>query len=251
MKKLQTFRKIAQLIFLIILFTPFNNNLRQLGLFILVATLLIGPFYCGWMCPFGAVNDFTDIISKKLKIKKIKLPVSITKYSRYIRYVLFGLSLLGLNLTRQIDARHGLIDFVGGRTLTIILITVTVLFLLSSIFIERLFCNLVCTEGARYGVLGLMRLFSIKRDSSTCIDCKKCTKVCPMNIQVAEVKTHVRDAHCINCLECISTCPKEGALKFGRVQLSQLKKIDYFAILTAIIIFIKFLILISSNTGKH
>lgn len=251
MKKLQIIRKLVQLVFLIIIFTPVNKSLRQLGLIILLGTILIGPFQCGWMCPFGILNDLTSFIARKLNIKRVKIPYSISKYSRYIRYILLALSLIGVNIAGQLDAKHGLLDVLGGKTVLAVTVTATLIFLISSVFVDRLFCNLLCVEGARSGAFGLMRLFSIKRDSNKCVGCQKCTKACPMNIQVSKVDSHVRDAHCIDCMECISSCPKEGALKFGFVEFSSLKKTDYISIILGSIILIHFITLMMSAGGKH
>lgn len=85
-----------------------------------------------------------------------------------------------------------------------------------SFFVDRPFCSYLCTEGARYGLLGKLRLFSIKRNESSCVNCKKCDKVCPMNIEVS--KQHVvQDGQCISCFNCIESCPQKDTLKIGKV----------------------------------
>lgn len=85
-----------------------------------------------------------------------------------------------------------------------------------SFFVDRPFCNYLCTEGARYGLLGKLRLFSIKRNQSSCVNCKKCDKVCPMNIEVS-TQTIIQDEQCISCFNCIESCPKKDTLKIGKV----------------------------------
>ena len=65
-------------------------------------------------------------------------------------------------------------------------------------------------------MLGKLRLFSIKRNESNCVNCKKCDKVCPMNIEVS--KQHVvQDGQCISCFNCIESCPQKDTLKIGKV----------------------------------
>lgn len=85
-----------------------------------------------------------------------------------------------------------------------------------SFFVDRPFCNYLCTEGARYGILGKLRLFSIKRENSSCVNCQKCNKVCPMNIEVSKSEV-VQDPQCISCLNCIESCPVKNTLKVGSV----------------------------------
>jgi ferredoxin len=67
--------------------------------------------------------------------------------------------------------------------------------------------------GAFLGILNKISLFRIKRDDSTCTHCNLCSKVCPMNIDVAKLKSVYR-AECINCMECVTVCPtKKDTLK--------------------------------------
>jgi polyferredoxin len=74
------------------------------------------------------------------------------------------------------------------------------------------------TEAAKYGVLSMTRIFSIKRDEDSCISCRKCDKACPMNIQVSK-HDQVRNGQCINCMKCIETCPVPGTLNYSKVKL--------------------------------
>ena len=80
--------------------------------------------------------------------------------------------------------------------------------LLGSLFIERPWCKYFCPYGALLGVFNKFRIFKIKRSPSTCISCNKCTKACPMNIDVAKQGT-ITDLQCISCFECTSqrVCP--------------------------------------------
>ena len=89
-------------------------------------------------------------------------------------------------------------------------------FLVIALFFERPFCNYVCSEGIKFGVASLTRLFTIKRNAATCVNCQRCNQACPMNIQVSAGKS-VRNAQCINCFQCIAACPANGTLSYGNV----------------------------------
>ena len=99
---------------------------------------------------------------------------------------------------------------------------IMIFYLILSVFFERAFCNYLCTEAAKYGILSMLRIFSIKRDESSCINCKKCDQACPMNIQVS-AHDHVRNGQCINCMKCIHVCPVPGTLRYAKVK-SPLRK---------------------------
>lgn len=87
-------------------------------------------------------------------------------------------------------------------------------FILLSLFFNRPYCRYFCSEGARYGLLSLARIFTIKRDEEKCINCGKCSRSCPTQIDVAS-KKHIRNFQCINCFKCIEACPVKGALKYS------------------------------------
>ena len=53
-----------------------------------ILTLLTGRVFCGWICPLGAVNEYVSAGTRKLGIKKIKLPPAVDKYLRYLKYVI-------------------------------------------------------------------------------------------------------------------------------------------------------------------
>ncbi|MDC7223179.1 MAG: 4Fe-4S dicluster domain-containing protein, partial [Spirochaetales bacterium] len=98
-------------------------------------------------------------------------------------------------------------------------------FLLLSLFTDRPYCRYFCTEGARYGALSMGRLFSIRRNTESCINCKLCDRACPMGITVSQVK-HVRNGQCVNCFECIAACPKKNTLSYGWVFQKSAKEND-------------------------
>lgn len=154
-----------------------------------------------------------------MKIPKVMIPEKIEKWIRYSRYILLALTLSGFGLIFFITSPNQ--TFSGLLTFNIAYLSIGLwlllgLFLIVSLFIDRPFCRYFCSEGARYGILSLGRLFSIKRNEKTCISCNQCNKKCPMQIKVSG-KKHIRNGQCINCFECIAACPVEQTLSFGWV----------------------------------
>ncbi len=210
--------------------TGFFINLKITMLIILVLTLLSGAFYCGWICPYGFVQDIFNKIGSQLGIKKKKMPIRIHKILVFSRYIILVLLLLiTSNLIFNImslDPRANFASLLLGNTISLVSIILICFFALISLFFQRPFCNYLCFEGAKYGLISSLRLFTIKRNISACVNCKKCDQSCPMNIQVSKCK-NLKSLQCINCFQCITNCSIEGALKYGKATIKTHEKIKY------------------------
>lgn len=107
------------------------------------------------------------------------------------------------------DPQGGLRNLVGW--LYFVKIGILLLVVLASISIKRPFCRLICPIGALYSVFNKFSLMHLKV-SATCKTCERCTKVCPMDI---EVHRNANQLECIRCLECKYACmPKNVQVKF-------------------------------------
>ena len=211
---MQILRLFVQIsIMLLVVFFGFKNG--RLGNYLVPFILFFGVFYCGWICPFGSIQDIIGKIATKLKIKRFKCSQKIQKHLVYLRYFLYTLVVVKL-ISMSWNPRGRFGDILNGIELNELLYTIVVVFLIASIFIDRPWCNYFCEKGAFYGLLSTFRIFGVKRDNNTCIHCHKCDKVCPMNILV-ESTDFVNHLNCIGCLECISNCPKK-CLKYAKKQ---------------------------------
>jgi len=239
MKKIQDYRFAVQILFLILTSTSFIINFRITLIIILILTLLSGVFYCGWICPFGFVQDVFSHIGTAFGIKKRKMLRSVHKILKYSRYILLGFVILsGFDLIFSIltfDPRINFTSIISGTLISTTGSVVIILFVLVSIFFERPFCNYFCVQGAKYGILSILRPITIKRNEKICIGCKKCDLICPMNIKVSNIK-NLRDPQCINCFQCISSCPVEKVLSYGKIKINKEERKRYIIILITIII---------------
>lgn len=207
------------LIYSALLFTAVIYKSFTLILIFFASSLIFGSFHCGWLCPFGLIQDLASRLARLLKLPRIRIPRSWDKYLRFMRYILLGLSFAGLGFTYYLNQPYGatmsiLSGYAGSIEIAAWLLLGS--FIVLSLFTERFFCRYFCTEGAQYGLLSMGRLFSIRRSESSCINCGACDKACPMGIKVSDIK-HVRNGQCTNCFECIEACPVNNTLTYGWV----------------------------------
>lgn len=189
---------------------------------IILATALIGRYFCGFFCSFGAMGDLLWFISKKTIKPRTRLSEkadAILKYLKYavLLFIVIGIWILGLV---SIDSMSnpwnifGIYSSVTSWTSIQYLLTVGGLLLLlimaGSLFVERFFCRYLCPLGAIFALTSRFRLFNIKKKRDNCGSCRVCTNVCSMGIPLHRYDK-VTSGECINCFACTSQCPRKNA----------------------------------------
>ncbi|MBN1646515.1 MAG: 4Fe-4S binding protein [Spirochaetales bacterium] len=185
----------------------------------IVLTVLGGNFFCGWLCPFGTVQEWLGKLGSKLVKKKLKLPFKLHRTLSLFRYIIFGLLFFGFWYVYFVNDPYSTFQaLLSGATAYLPLISFVVLglFLVLSAFFERPFCTFLCSDGGQYGLLGMFRIFTIKRNSKKCNSCRICDSVCPSRVNISAY-SQVRSAQCTNCFKCIKSCKTKKALIFGPV----------------------------------
>jgi polyferredoxin len=188
----------------------------------IILAIGFGPVFCGWVCPLGSFQEWLSKIGKRIFKKRYNnfIPAKIDKYLRFTRYIILALVVFNTATTaklmfQDIDPYYALFNFWTNEVaITAYLILGATILL--SLVIERPWCKYACPYGAFLGIFNLFRIFKIKRNKSTCIDCKACDRACPMNIKVSEKKS-VLDHQCISCMKCTSdaACPVKGTVDFS------------------------------------
>ena len=219
-KKLQLIRNLVQISIFILLIAGFYSKIRPGFIILLPLAFVAGNFFCGWICPFGSAQEFVGKLGSLVFKKKFKTPTILQKYLQYSRYLL---AIATLFLATQAILDLGFLNsyktfmtYAAGKNITILALTIMISFLFIGMFFERPFCNYFCPEGIRHGLLSLGRIFTIKRAPQTCISCRKCDQICPMQIKIS-TSANLRHAHCINCFKCLSACPVAKTLTYGKV----------------------------------
>ena len=196
-----------------------QNTFSEAGAKFDIGTL-VGRAVCGWLCPFGFFQDLLN----KIPSKKFR-GFSWLKYLKYVILLLFVVILpvfwiddfdMGVPTFCKYICPAGTLE--GGIPLVLLQPTlraqlgwlftwkIGLLFLLVvlSVFFKRPFCRWFCPLGAFYGLFNKFSLLQIKLDSNKCINCGKCSRVCPMNLDVPK---EINTSDCIRCYDCKKDCP--------------------------------------------
>ncbi|MCC9296097.1 4Fe-4S binding protein [Clostridium sp. WLY-B-L2] len=182
-----------------------------------VLTVLIGRFFCGWLCAFGTFNDWVHIISKKIFKIDFKISEQLDSILKYVKYIILSIILILLfkggntilDGSSPWDAFAQISDWstvLSSLTVGFILL---VLITLGNIFIERFFCRYLCPLGAVFSLISRMGIFKINKPGNKCGKCRICTDNCSMGLKLYSMNS-VRGGECISCLKCIETCPRRN-----------------------------------------
>ncbi len=186
------------------------------------ATVLVGRFFCGFFCSFGAVQDLLWFGSHRLRalfpgkrnLKKADRIFRFAKYAVLFYFIIFvwsGVTAVKTAGLWQVFGQYvsfghwpGLKPLlsVGGILLLVIFI--------GSLFVQRFFCRYFCPMGAIYSLISQASFLKIDKPREGCGKCHLCTSKCTMGMDLTK-KDRIAGGECISCQKCVSWCPKGNA----------------------------------------
>lgn len=193
--------------------------LYVLGMLLLFG-LLLGRMICGFLCPFGLLQELLHKIPGP-KIKKNR----VTKALSYLKYVILMVFVIGIPVIKLMPGFCKYICPAGTVEAGIPLVLMdehlksSVGWLFSwKVFVAavcvllcwacyRAFCRFICPLGAIYGFFNPVSFWGIEADKEKCTGCNACIKMCKMDTE------KVGDHECIHCGACREVCP-EGAIRY-------------------------------------
>ncbi len=196
--------------------------------FLMMVGAFFGRFVCGWLCPFGLVQDLLSKIPFPFKRKNMPGHTLLVKLKYVVLLVMVlllpalvkdatglgepwfceyicpsGTLLAGLPMLTLNPALRESAGFMFAWKFSIL-----AAILLLAVMYYRPFCKYLCPLGAFYSIFNPVALYRFSIDTDKCISCGSCQRACGMDIRVWE---HPNDLECIRCGRCRAACPK-GAI---------------------------------------
>ncbi len=192
---------------------------------ILLFGVTLGRTICGWLCPFGLIQELLHKIPS-FKLRKSRF----TRALSYLKYVILAIFVIAIplyyGLTQDIPmpgfckyicpagTLGGAIGLLANPHNTDLFgmlgifftrkFVILMLITLACVFCYRTFCRFICPLGAIYGLFNHFSLTGVRVDENCCNHCGACVNTCKMDV------LRVGDHECINCAQCVDVCPKKA-----------------------------------------
>jgi len=218
-------------------------GLKALGYFVLfiVFVALLGKAWCGWLCPFGLVQDWISALRKKIGLRESRISPKNMARLAWIKYALLVLlvffSLFATLVSLHTDFNLPFCNICPGKALmplfvgetkylsldltnpitifySATLLIVTGSMLAGMFFKDRFFC-IFCPMLALIHLLKPISALRLVKEPHSCKGCGACRRVCPMGIEKVyseKGKRDVQAADCLNCGTCVGACASDRTL---------------------------------------
>ncbi len=174
---------------------------------------LFGTWACGWLCPFGFLQDLLG----RIPLPKFRLPnwsgwfrlpifIGAVVAAPYLTKTLFFCDLCPsgtVNRLWQQGAGIPLFFKTPEGVMAMISLLVLALVSIAAFFVQRPFCSLLCPIGGLHGLFNRISGIFLKVDRERCVDCGRCRELCPQGIDPVATPAH---SQCSRCLECTKAC---------------------------------------------
>jgi len=187
---------------------------------LLLVAILLGPIFCGFVCPLGFVLDLNQSLRRTFrkivmhKSKRVEVTKAVPHWTRYaLLGILIGFGLFtGIPIFQALSPINLLVralvmgSFMGLGVVAVLMIL--------EWFLPRVWCRTLCPLGACYSIAGRKAIWRVRINPKTSgqIRCKQCQIRCPMGIQIMSGYTlpgceSITHPSCIRCGDCIDICP--------------------------------------------
>ncbi len=196
---------------------------------LIVLSILGGRFFCGWLCPLGAVQDFFAWMGRRVGVRSSSRLPDKYVWLVWLKYLVllvtllisilgFGAIIAGISPWRALQGLPMLVDYCEGMKAGFVLLAAI---LMASLFITRAFCRYLCPLGAAQALFSSFSLLHLEHGKA-CLSCSGCMEGCPAGIRATGDNDAISQ-ECIRCMNCLGACRsgKGGvSLKAGSRQVS-------------------------------
>jgi NosR/NirI family transcriptional regulator, nitrite reductase regulator len=175
--------------------------------FVAVSMLFWGRgVFCGWLCPFGALQELLFKLAKRLGVKQLDVPFPIHERLWMIKYIAF-LAILAVSLHSVVDA-FLMAEIEPFKTVIVLrfmrdlpFLVYALLLLAAGLFIERFYCRYLCPLGGALAIPARLRMFEwLNRRRECGSECQVCARTC--TVQAIHPLGQINPNECIYCLQC-------------------------------------------------
>ncbi len=162
--------------------------------------------YCGWLCPFGALQELSNKVARAVRVPQLTVPWGLHERLWPVKYIVF-LALFGVSLHSL--ARAELLAEVEPFKTVVILkfvrdwpfVVFAAALLIAGLFVERFYCRYLCALGAALAIPGKLRMFEwLKRYHECGNPCQRCANDCM--VQAIHPEGAINPNECLYCLNC-------------------------------------------------
>ncbi len=175
--------------------------------YVALALLFLGRgVFCGWLCPFGALQELSNKLARRLRVPQLELPFGLNERLWPIKYIIFiGLLAVSLHamsaatIAAEVEPFKTAINMHFARAWPFVLYALALL--AAGLFIERVYCRYVCPLGAALAIPARLSTFRwLKRRPQCGRECRICAVRCP--VQAIHPTGEINPNECIYCLDC-------------------------------------------------
>lgn len=218
-------------------------GVRTLGMFagFFLLVILFSKTWCGWICPFGTLQDWISSLRKRNAVRESQFSWSLRDKLKPIKYILLILLIVipvlianaGFHSDLRLpfcqicpakpllpvfkgDFSHFAVDVTNPITA---IMTISSVILAAGVFVgilfkDRFFC-MFCPLLALISLFDKVGFIQLKKKVDACIGCGNCQGVCPVDIRevyLEKEKENVLTQDCLLCLKCVEACPQNNVL---------------------------------------
>jgi len=211
------------------------------ALLTVVLTIIFGRFFCGWLCPFGALHQFVGFLGSRKKPSAKRVQLNRYRKAQCIKYfvLIFFLVTAAVPVAGWVSLQNGLLDPICLITRSVNLTLLPIVdsitgtisatprfyegaFLVLAVFfaliflnllIPRFYCRFICPLGALFAILSRFSVWRIGKNTRECSNCKLCELACEGGCEPA---SQIKISECVLCFNCLDNC-KDNVISYQAV----------------------------------